>query len=324
MLKLGIVGAGHLGKIHIKCAKLVDDIELIGFYDSDATQSEKVASELGVQSFRDLDDLMTNVDAIDIVTPTLYHHEVAVRALQSGKHVFVEKPITRTVDEAKELVELAAQNNLKIQVGHVERFNPAFLAVGDLEFEPKFIESHRLATFNPRGTDVSVILDLMIHDIDVVLSIVHSDIKSIHASGVSVVSDTPDISNARIEFENGCVANLTASRLSMKQMRKMRVFRKDAYISVDFFEKQTQVIQLHDDDQGQPIAMEIDTQNGKKYISMAMPEVPEVNAIREELASFANAILNNKPVVVSGSDGYRALKTAYMIIDVINEHKIDE
>lgn len=324
MLKLGIVGAGHLGKIHIKCAKLVDQIQLIGFYDSDTIQAQKVAEELDIPAYDTMEALLNEVDAIDIVTPTIHHHAVAMQAMGAGKHVFIEKPIAHTVAEAKELVDYGADRSLKIQVGHVERFNPAFLAVGDLEFEPKFIESHRLATFNPRGTDVSVILDLMIHDIDVILSIVDSPIRSIHASGVSVVSDTPDISNARIEFENGCVANLTASRLSMKQMRKMRVFRKDAYISVDFFEKQTQVIQLHDDDHGQPIAMEIDTQQGKKYISMAMPEVPEVNAIKEELSSFAHAILNDAPVVVSGADGYNALATAYRIIEAITQHRLDE
>ena len=322
MLKLGIVGTGHLGKIHIKCAKLVDHIDLVGFYDKDADMAAKVASEHSIKAFDSLEALLDVVDAVDIVTPTIFHHEVALQALKAGKHVFVEKPITYTVAEAKELVDLAFEKNLKIQVGHVERFNPAFLALGDLKPDPKFIESHRLATFNPRGTDVSVILDLMIHDLDIILSIVDSEIKNVHASGVSVVSDTPDISNARIEFENGCVANLTASRLSMKQMRKMRIFRKDAYISVDFFEKETQIIQLHDQAEGNNIAMEIDTQSGTKYISMSMPEVPEVNAIKEELSTFANAILNDTDVVVSGEDGYKALKLAHEIIAAISQDKI--
>jgi len=322
MLKLGIVGTGHLGKIHIKCAKLVDHIELVGFFDKDKEMATITEEEHGIRAFSSLEDLLDAVDAVDIVTPTIFHHQVALKALEAGKHVFVEKPITHTVAEAKELVDLGKAKGLKIQVGHVERFNPAFLALGDLKPDPKFIESHRLATFNPRGTDVSVILDLMIHDLDIILSIVDSEIKNVHASGVSVVSETPDISNARIEFENGCVANLTASRLSMKQMRKMRVFRKDAYISVDFFEKETQVIQLHDQPEGHNIAMEIDTQTGKKFISMSMPEVPEINAIKEELSTFASAIINDTDVVVSGEDGYKALKLAHDIIAAISQDKI--
>jgi predicted dehydrogenase len=322
MLKLGIIGTGHLGKIHIKCAKLVDHIDLIGFYDKDREMAAKVEAEHGIKAYDSLDALLAAVDAVDIVTPTLFHHRVAMQALSAGKHVFVEKPITHTVPEAKELVDLGKIKGLKIQVGHVERFNPAFLALRDLKPDPKFIESHRLATFNPRGTDVSVVLDLMIHDLDIILSIVDSDIKQVHASGVSVVSDTPDISNARIEFENGCVANLTASRLSMKQMRKMRIFRKDAYISVDFFEKETQIIQLHDQPEGHNIAMEIDTQSGTKFISMSMPEVLEINAIKEELSAFASSILNNTDVVVSGEDGYKALKLAHEIIAAISQDKI--
>lgn len=322
MLKLGIIGTGHLGKIHIKCAQLVEHIEIVGFYDRDPNMAAQVAEAFDLKAYDTIDALLEAVDAVDIVTPTVFHYEVALKALQAGKHVFVEKPITHTVEEAKELVDLAEKNKLKIQVGHVERFNPAFLALGDLNPDPKFIESHRLATFNPRGTDVSVILDLMIHDLDIILSMVDSEIKNVHASGVSVVSDTPDISNARIEFENGCVANLTASRLSMKQMRKMRIFRKDAYISVDFFEKETQIIQMHNEAEGHNIAMEIDTQSGTKYISMAMPEVPEVNAIKEELSTFADAILRDEPVVVSGADGYKALKLAHEIIAAISQDKL--
>ncbi len=322
MLKLGIIGTGHLGKIHIKCAKQVDRIELVGFYDQDEDIATKVAAEHGIKAYPSIAALLDVVDAVDIVTPTMYHHSVAMEALQAGKHVFVEKPITHTVPEAKELVELGRAKGLKIQVGHVERFNPAFLALGDLSPDPMFIESHRLATFNPRGTDVSVILDLMIHDLDIILSIVDSEIKHVHASGVCVVSDSPDISNARIEFKNGCVANLTASRLSMKQMRKMRIFRQDAYISVDFYEKETQIIQLHDKSEGQNIAMEIDTHAGTKFISMSMPTVPEINAIKEELSTFADAILDDTDVVVSGEDGYRALQLAHEIIAAISQDKI--
>ncbi|MBT8218650.1 MAG: Gfo/Idh/MocA family oxidoreductase [Bacteroidia bacterium] len=322
MIKLGIVGAGHLGKIHVKCARQVDEIELIGFFDSDPEQAKNVSQEFDLKSFETLEELLKEVDAVDIVTPTLLHYEIAKQALQSGKHVFVEKPITHTVEEAKKLVELADANRLKLQVGHVERFNPAYLSLKEIDLNPKFIESHRLAIFNPRGTDVSVILDLMIHDLDIILSMVDAPIKNIHASGVAVVSDTPDISNARIEFENGCVANLTASRMSMKQMRKMRIFRKDAYISVDFLDKETQIIQMHDDPKGHNIALELDTPVGPKYVSMSMPEISEINAIREELFSFANSIEKDLPTVVSGEDGYRALKLAHDIIDAISEYQL--
>ncbi|MEM6865454.1 MAG: Gfo/Idh/MocA family oxidoreductase, partial [Bacteroidota bacterium] len=246
MLKVGVLGAGHLGKIHLRLLNESQKYELIGFYDPDEINAEKVAEEFGYTHFENINKLMDAVDVVDIVTPTLSHFECAKKAIEKGKHIFIEKPITNTVEEAEGLVQLIDENQVKGQVGHVERFNPAFLAVANTIEAPMFIETHRLAEFNPRGTDVPVVLDLMIHDIDVILSVVNSDVKQINASGVSVISKSPDIANARIEFENGCVANLTASRISLKNMRKSRFFQKDAYISVDFLEKKVEVVKMKD------------------------------------------------------------------------------
>lgn len=246
MLKAGVLGAGHLGKIHLRLLNQSSKYELVGFYDPDTENARKVAQEFGYTYFPNMDDLIDAVDVVDIVTPTLSHFDCAEKAIRKGKHIFIEKPISNTVEEAQALIELAASYNVKGQVGHVERFNPAFLAVKDSIHNPMFIEAHRLAEFNPRGTDVPVVLDLMIHDIDAVLSVVHSPVKNITASGVSVISQSPDIANARIEFENGCVANLTASRISLKNMRKSRFFQRDAYISVDFLEKKVEVVKMKD------------------------------------------------------------------------------
>ena len=248
MLNIGVLGAGHLGKIHIKCIKEIPEFNFTGFYDPDPSNSSKVEKEFNVRRFESLDTLIDSVDVVDIVTPTLSHFECAAKSLKKCRHVFIEKPIVTSIEEARELIKIANEANVKVQVGHVERFNPAFLAVESYFDHPMFIESHRLAQFNPRGTDVPVILDLMIHDIDIILSVVKSNIKKISASGVAVVSDTPDIANARIEFDNGCVANLTASRISLKNMRKSRFFQKDAYISVDFLKKEVEVFRIKDVD----------------------------------------------------------------------------
>jgi predicted dehydrogenase len=322
MLKIGVIGAGHLGKIHIKCIKNTNCYELVGFYDAEPTNAKEVSETLGIKAFSTIAELMSVVDVVDIVTPTIHHFELASQAVSMGKHVFVEKPLTHTVEEAEQLLVLVEKYGVKVQVGHVERFNPAFLALGDTPIKPMFIEAHRLATFNPRGTDVSVILDLMIHDLDLILKMVDSDIKSIHASGVSVVSDTPDISNARIEFENGCVANLTASRLSLKQMRKIRIFQQDAYISMDFLEKTSQIIRLYDDPKNaaphnQENLMQLDTNMGTKWIEVQMPEQIPVNAIQLELESFATSINENTTPIVSIVDGYKALKVAHRILDTM-------
>ena len=265
MLKIGVLGAGHLGKIHLKCIKEITDYNLVGFYDADDATSSKVEKEFGIRRYKGLDALISSADVIDIVTPTISHFDCASKALKKAKHVFIEKPVVTTPEEAKQLMTYADEADVKVQVGHVERFNPAFLSAQPYLHQPMFIESHRLAEFNPRGTDVPVILDLMIHDIDIVLSVVKSSIRRIQASGVQVVSDTPDIANVRIEFDNGCVANLTASRISMKNMRKSRFFQRDAYIAVDFLQKTLEIIRMSDVVQpvDDPFAMIIDLGKGK-------------------------------------------------------------
>ncbi len=324
MLKIGLLGVGHLGKIHLKCIKLAEsDYELVGFYDPDDVAATKVAKEYNVKRYQILEELIDAVDVIDIVTPTFTHFELASRVIRHKKHVFIEKPITQTPREAEELLNLSAEYGVKVQVGHVERFNPALLALEDMQLSPMFVEAHRLATFNPRGTDVSVVLDLMIHDLDILLSMVRSETSEVRASGVSIVSPTPDIANARIEFENGCVANLTASRISIKQMRKVRLFQSDAYISLDFLEKKAQVVRLFDKDGNSnlPNAMPLSTPKGEKLLHISMPEIEQVNAIKMELETFAESIRTNSLPRVSIQDGYRALKLAHTIDRLIQERE---
>lgn len=317
MLKVGVLGAGHLGKIHLKLLQQSSKYELVGFYDENLENGKKIAEEFGYKQFNTIATLIHAVDIIDIVTPTLSHYKCAKVAIKSGKHVFIEKPISNTVAEAEEIIALAKEYNVKGQVGHVERFNPAFIATKDMIDNPMFIECHRLAEFNPRGTDVPVVLDLMIHDIDAILSVVHSKVKRINASGVSVISETPDIANARIEFENGCVANLTSSRISMKNMRKSRFFQKDAYISVDFLDKICEVVKMKDAPET-PGDFDMILQNAegiKKQIYFANPEVAPNNAILDELETFADAINNNTTPIVTLEQGTEALRVAYQIID---------
>jgi len=317
MLKAGVLGAGHLGKIHLKLLKQSKKYELIGFYDPIKENAIKVAQEFGYKMFDSIDELIDSVDVVNIVTPTLNHHDCAINAIKKGKHIFIEKPITKTVEEAEEIRDLIKKNHVRGQVGHVERFNPAFTAVKDKIENPMFIESHRLAEFNPRGTDVPVVLDLMIHDIDIILSVVKSKIKNIHASGVSVISETPDIANARLEFENGCVANLTASRISMKNMRKSRFFQKDAYISVDFLDKKCELVKMQDvPNNPDEFAMILQNAEGiKKQIYFENPTITNNNAILDELESFADAINNNTTPIVSLHEGTEALRVAQQIID---------
>jgi predicted dehydrogenase len=323
MLKIGVLGAGHLGKIHLKCIQDIGTYELTGFYDADEKTATHVEKEFGIKHFDSIDDLISAVDVVDIVTPTISHFDCAARALKQGRHVFIEKPVVTTPEEAKQLMVYAEEADVKVQVGHVERFNPAFLAAQPFISQPMFIEAHRLAQFNPRGTDVPVILDLMIHDIDIILSVVRSNIKKIHASGVQVVSDTPDIANARIEFDNGCVANLTASRISMKSMRKARFFQRDAYVAVDFLKKDVEIIRILDvaDPVTDPLAMIIDLggKRGRKHISLDKPVIENVNAIKMELETFYFAIVNNSTPPVTINDGYEALDVAYQILKKIQE-----
>ncbi|TNF48988.1 MAG: Gfo/Idh/MocA family oxidoreductase [Bacteroidetes bacterium] len=319
MLKIGVLGAGHLGKIHIRLLlELNDQFEFVGFYDPSDSNASQAIEQFGIKRFETIQSLLDAVDCIDIVTPTLSHFDCASQALRKSKHVFIEKPVTETVDEAKMLMELAREADVKVQVGHVERFNPAFQSAIPYLNKPMFIETHRLAQFNPRGTDVPVVLDLMIHDIDIILSVVKSGVKRISASGVAVVSDTPDITNARIEFDNGCVANLTASRISMKNMRKSRFFQKDAYIGVDFLTKELEVVRM-EDVQGEPDPLDIifDLGEGKpvKKILFDKPELEATNAIKEELRTFGEAIVNDTATVVTLEDGFRALDVAQQVLD---------
>lgn len=322
MLKIGVLGAGHLGKIHIKCILLANTTyQLVGFYDPDTKAAQKTSDTYNVPAFKSMEALVNAVDVVDIVTPTVTHFKVASYAIQQGKHIFIEKPLTHTIEEAEKLVELSREFGVKVQVGHVERFNPALLALEDMDLNPMFIEAHRLALFNPRGTDVSVILDLMIHDLDIVLSMVDSEVSHVNASGVSVVSETPDISNARIEFKNGCVANLTASRISLKQMRKVRLFQRDAYISLDFLAKEAQVVRLYDQDaQNLPTnanLLELNTNQGQKLIHIDAPKIEPINSIKMELETFAKSITENQAPKVSIEDGYKALKLAHQIVHEI-------
>ena len=317
MLKAGVLGAGHLGKIHLRLLNQSEKYELVGFYDADENNAKKVEAEFGYKYFNTIEALIEAVDMVDIVTPTLSHYNCALQAIAKGKHIFIEKPITNTIKEAEEIRILLAKNNLRGQVGHVERFNPAFIGVKDQIEKPMFIETHRLAEFNPRGTDVPVVLDLMIHDIDIILSVVDSKVKNVSASGVSVISNSPDIANARIEFENGCVANLTASRISLKNMRKTRFFQKDAYISVDFLEKACEVVKMKDAPEV-PGDFDMILQNAegvKKQIYFDNPEIASNNAILDELESFAHAINTNTKPVVTLHDGTEALRVASQIIN---------
>ncbi|MCB9223972.1 MAG: Gfo/Idh/MocA family oxidoreductase [Crocinitomicaceae bacterium] len=321
MLKIGLFGTGHLGRIHAKLIKELDQkFEFVGFYDPNNENAQKTIEEYQIKRFDNIDSLLEAVDCVDIVTPTINHFDVASKAIQRRKHVFIEKPITETVEEAEKLAGLIDEFKVKLQVGHVERFNPAFKYASSYLNNPMFIEAHRLANYNPRGTDVPVVLDLMIHDLDVILSVVTADVKRVSASGVAVVSETPDIANARIEFENGCVANLTASRISLKNMRKTRFFQKDAYISVDFLEKSAEIVKMTSlETEPDPFDIVFDLGNGKpkKKIEIFKPEIEATNAIKEELDTFAQSIENDTTPIVDVNDGLRALKVAHQIMDEI-------
>ncbi len=323
-LKIGLLGVGHLGKIHLKCILQTTTWELVGYFDpSDKNAAAISESYPDVRRFTTVKALLEAVDAVDIVTPTTTHAKLAMEALKAGKHIFIEKPLTQTTAQALRILKYsAAHPHLKIQVGHVERFNPAILALKHHKLQPMFVEGHRLAAFSPRGTDVSVVLDLMIHDIDLILHLIKSPVTRVSASGVAVMSHTPDIANARIEFANGAVANLTASRISMKQMRKMRLFQPDAYISIDFLEKNAQIVRLYAQDAANlpPMdqLMEFETPGGKKWLQLEMQESGPINAIQMELETFADSILNNTPPEVSVSDGYNALNLAHKILKCID------
>ena len=319
---MGVLGAGHLGKIHLKLLAESDCYELMGFYDPNDRNAARAMEKFGVRSFDRMEELMDAVEVVDIVTPTLSHFDCAMEALSRSKHLFIEKPMTSTVEEARKLLEASEQSGIKIQVGHVERYNPAYLAIREMPLDPRFIEAHRLAVFNPRGTDVSVVHDLMIHDLDIILSMVSSPIADVKASGVGVLSGTPDIANARIEFENGCIANVTASRISMKNMRKTRLFQKDAYITMDFLEKKTEIFRLSEErgDNENAIELILDQQGNKKFIHLELPETAPVNAIKMELEQFAESISQDTEPEVNVKDAYRALHLAGRILEEIDKN----
>ncbi len=319
MLNVGLFGVGHLGRIHLKNWLDIKDVQLCGFYDPDQKTAQEIVSQFNIPYFSDPQELLHVADAVDIVAPTNYHFDLCELAIKAGKHIFVEKPMCDSMEQAQSLIKLVKEANIKFQVGHVERFNPAFLSVQNVQIDPMFIEVHRLAQFNPRGTEVSVILDLMIHDIDIVLKLVNSEVKQVHASGVAVMTSTPDIANVRIEFNNGCVANLTSSRISMKKMRKIRIFQRDAYIGIDFLEKKSEIIRMNVSDQNAALNFDIETKEGKKSIAVIHPEVQEGNAIRLELEYFRDAILHNRPVPVSELDGFRAMDVAHQILQQIQK-----
>jgi predicted dehydrogenase len=322
-IKIGLFGVGHLGKIHLKCLlELKDVFEFVGFYDPDKKTSEEVAKTYAVKSFDSEESLLASCDAVDIVAPTVYHYALAIKAIENSKDIFIEKPICSTPKEANAILKAAKKYGVKGQVGFVERFNPAFLSLVGQEIKPKFIEAHRLSVFNPRGTDVSVVLDLMIHDLDILLKLVDAPVYKIYANGVAVLSETEDIANARIEFENGTVANITASRISMKQMRKFRLFQNDAYISMDFLDKKTEIIRLKDSNEsGREDLMELETSTGKKYLEFEMPESSAINAIKTELKLFAESIIQNKETSVPLYDGVIALELAHDILAEIEKNR---
>lgn len=327
-LRVGVIGTGRLGKLHAKLYKKVEDSELIGIYDQDQDRTQELAKELECEAFESLEHLIDNVDALNIVTPTITHHEIAIKALENKKHVFIEKPITKTEEEAKGLINMARKQNCLVQVGHIERFNAAMVALEDVTIKPIFIEAHRLASFSPRGTDVAVILDLMIHDLDLILYLVKSKPIKVDASGVGVVSSNIDIANARIEFENGCVANVTASRISAKKMRKMRIFQRDAYISLDFTDGFSEIFYLPKP--GQPTFKDstlafslgqIDAGDQKRDIKYTKLQRKDINPLLNELIAFVDSVQNNTHVMVSAEDALEALKLANAVLEQIALHQ---
>ncbi len=325
-LNVGVVGVGHLGSLHTKMYAQIPSVKLVGVYDADSQRTRKLANEFGIKAFPTLDELLSQVEAVSIATTTQSHYDVAMQVIKRDVHLLIEKPITATIEQAKALTERADIKGLKLQVGHIERFNPAILALEPYNITPLFIESHRLAQFNPRGSDVAVVLDLMIHDIDLILSLVKSKVTRIDANGIAVISDTPDIANARLQFENGCVANVTASRISQNKMRKMRMFQRDAYISIDFAQGLAEVFRLVDEQtpnvKSTMMLGKIDQGQHKRIIVYEQPEVQEVNALKYELERFVESVQKNLETPVTGRDGLHALEVAQEILQKIESQKI--
>ncbi len=323
-VKIGVVGVGHLGQTHARLLKQVKAADLVGVYDVDRAKSGNIAAELGVKAFDSFGELMKSVDAVSIVAPTSLHYEIAISLMNEGKHCFIEKPITAAVDEAERICSLADLKRVKVQVGHIERFNPAVLALSHLKLEPMFVECHRLAQFKPRGIDVAVVLDLMVHDIDLILNFVKSPVTSIDASGVGVISDTVDIANARVKFANGAVANLTSSRISQHPMRKMRMFQRDGYISIDFAEGIAEVYRATKPELGVPSGLSLGTiglGESARVVTYEQPEPPQVNSLKMELELFLQSILEDTPTAVSPHEALQVMIVADSIVKQIEESK---
>ncbi len=318
-IKIGIIGCGHLGKMHIKnlseLSDEMDNVELHGVFDSDKEKYSSIAGYSNIVRYESLDELLENINTAFIITPTSTHFDIAEKALSKGINLFIEKPVTAELSDAYKLRELYKNaGNVIIQIGHIERFNPALLSVESLNLKPMFIESHRLASFNPRGTDVSVIQDLMIHDIDIILNLVKSKVSSIDATGVAILTKQIDIANARIKFENGCVANITASRISQKKMRKMRIFQKNAYISVDFQENNSEVFRLTESEDSTARGIKMPIPGTKNIIYYDKPEILESNPMKIEERKFLECIKTGKTPEVTLEDGIQALEVALEII----------
>jgi predicted dehydrogenase len=322
-VKIGIAGVGKLGTFHCNTLSQLSGFQLVGVYDIDAAQARAVAERFHCQAFSDYGGMLKAVDSVGLAVPTTLHHDFTKQAIEQGKPVFVEKPIASSIREAEEMVALAAVKKVPIQVGHIERFNPAIRALDHVLLNPMFIESHRLAPFDPRGTDVAVVLDLMIHDIDIILSLVQSEVIHIDASGVAVVSEEVDIANARLKFANGCVANVTASRISQRKMRKMRLFQRDAYLSIDFLQRLSEVFRIVDQSDAPTTLVlgQIEKGSQKRNIIYEQPHPPENDAMQAEWLAFLDAVTHHSRPVVNGEDGLQALRVAEKITEIIEQNK---
>ena len=316
-INIGIIGTGHLGSFHIEQYKKIENVNIIGFTDINDTQIHQIKNKHNITYFDNLEKLLANCDAVSIATPTTTHFKVAKKALEMNCHVLIEKPITQNIAEAKKLVKISEEKKLIIQVGHIERFNPAFYSLINEQFNPLFIESDRLAPFNVRGTDVDVILDLMIHDIDIVLSLVKSKVKEIRASGISVLSNNIDTASARVEFHNGCVANMTASRISQKKIRKFRFFEDSSYTTIDFLNPSIEKYILSDNMPDNNQSYVVMNNIKGKYILYEKCQIAHHNALKKELQNFIESIVNVKKPIIDGYSGLEALKLAIKIQDSI-------
>ena len=322
-VNIGVIGVGHLGVHHASHLTKIKNANLVGIFDSDHQRSQEISKKLNTKSFESIDKLLDSVEALSIVTPTSTHRDVAERCIKKGKHVFIEKPVTSTVDDANHLIELAKKHRVIIQVGHIERFNPALLALSNLQIDPKYIEVHRMAPFMSRGTDVPVVLDLMIHDIDLILSFINSPVKEIYANGVSIMTNSVDIANARIKFENGAIANITSSRVAKDRVRKIKMFQQDLYVTIDFLAGISEVYKAMDASQNDPDAIMSAPLVGKdgrhRQIFYEKPTAKKTDALKAELKNYINAVLGKEKPMVDGFAGKQALDVAIRIHDKILE-----